>query len=772
MENVWPAALLFAEADTSSWPWLPLILGGVGVFIVLLCWLVPVVPFRLFLAVLGRTLYWVSGFGKTNVPRQGPVLLVCHPLHGLDFLWLVVTAPRRVRLLIPTGLTKSWLARACLRWIDAIVIDGDATPLDVEKAIQQAQMTLQKGGVIGLFTGTVILREGLSLSFSRFLEQLQTPNIPVVPVCVDQHWGSRFVAGGKQLRWTWPQHLFYTVEVSFGAASAATTAGDLVHAVQYLSAQAAITRNARRLPVHRQFVRMAARRPFLPCIIDSTLKRELSYGKTLAGAICLARLLRPLLGSAPNVALWLPPGIGGVVSNVALSLLGKTTVNLNYTSSASVIQSALKQSGSRFVITSRRFVGRVALDPGPGVELLFLEDLSPKISKFQQVRAFLAVVLLPGFLLDWSLGLRRHRLTDIATIMFSSGTTGEPKGILLSHGNLAGNVESMIQAARLERHDRILGVLPFFHSFGFTVTLWTPLQLGASTVYHADPRQAREIGELCRTYRCTIYLTTPTFLRFCLRKCDPADFRSLRLLICGAEKLPQSLADEFETRFGVRPLEGYGCTELTPVVAANLPDEEMGGVKRLFNKSGCIGPALAGIVGRFVHPETGEPVAVGEDGLLLVQGPNVMVGYLHRPEMTAQVVRDGWYVTGDMGRQDAEGFLRLTGRLSRFAKVGGEMVPLERIEDELHAILETSERICAVTCIPDEARGERLVVLHQQAAGLEIRLLCQQLGGRGLPNLWLPSERDFIPVPDLPVLGSGKVNLQRVKELALELSRR
>jgi acyl-[acyl-carrier-protein]-phospholipid O-acyltransferase/long-chain-fatty-acid--[acyl-carrier-protein] ligase len=294
--------------------------------------------------------------------------------------------------------------------------------------------------------------------------------------------------------------------------------------------------------------------------------------------------------------------------------------------------------------------------------------------------------------------------------------------------------------------------------------------VGASTVYHADPRQAREIGELARTRACTIYLTTPTFLRFCLKKCDEKDFQTVRLLICGAEKLSQSLARDFQQRFGVGPLEGYGCTELTPVTSTNLPDEELAGVKRINNRPGTIGPPIPGVAGRIVHPETRQEVGTGEEGLLLIYGPNVMRGYLHRPEQTREVLQDGWYVTGDMGRFDEFGYLTLTGRLSRFAKVGGEMVPLERIEEELHAILQTSERVCAVTCVPDEARGERLVVLHVRHDGLEVRQWCQDLGSRGLPSLWLPAERDFIPVPELPLLGSGKVNLKRVKELALELA--
>jgi acyl-[acyl-carrier-protein]-phospholipid O-acyltransferase/long-chain-fatty-acid--[acyl-carrier-protein] ligase len=296
--------------------------------------------------------------------------------------------------------------------------------------------------------------------------------------------------------------------------------------------------------------------------------------------------------------------------------------------------------------------------------------------------------------------------------------------------------------------------------------------VGASVIYHPDPRQSREIGELCRKHQCSIYVTTATFLRFCLRKCEPDDFRALRVLICGAEKLPVTLAQEFESKFGILPLEGYGCTELSPVASTNLPNLEVDGVRQISNKPGTVGQPIPGVVARVVHPDSREPLPIGAEGLLLIRGGNVMEGYLGRPEQTREVLDDGWYVTGDMARLDADGFITLTGRLSRFAKCGGEMVPLERIEEMLHEILGTSERVCAVTCVPDEARGERLIVLYLRQDGLEVRPWCQQLSSRGLPNLWVPSERDFFAVQELPVLGSGKLNLQGVKEMAVELTRK
>jgi acyl-[acyl-carrier-protein]-phospholipid O-acyltransferase/long-chain-fatty-acid--[acyl-carrier-protein] ligase len=339
---------------------------------------------------------------------------------------------------------------------------------------------------------------------------------------------------------------------------------------------------------------------------------------------------------------------------------------------------------------------------------------------------------------------------------------------MLSHRNLATNVESVVQAIDLGPKDRLLGILPFFHSFGYTVTIWVPILVGASVVYYPDPRQAGEIGQLCRTYRCTLHLSTATFLRFCLKRCEAGDFSTLRLLICGAEKLPQPLAQEFHEKFGVMPLEGYGCTELSPVAAANVPDWSGTGARQLGNKAGTIGRPIPGVAARIVDPDLFEPLPAGQEGLLLIYGGNVMMGYLGKQEATQKAIRDGWYVTGDIGKFDEDGFITLTGRLARFAKIGGEMVPLERIEEELNAILGVAERTCAVTSVPDVRRGERVVVLHLPLNGMDIRQLCQQLTNRGLPNLGLPSERDFFLIPEMPVLGSGKLDLRRVKELALE----
>lgn len=742
-----------------------------GLFVV--AWKRPAIIFRPLVWLITHTIYRITVFGRLNVPKQGAALLVCNHVSYIDWLLLLASQRRFIRFVIWAPYTNMWGIRHLLRWARVIPIDGAAGPRAVLHALRAASEALKAGDLVCIFAEGGLSRTGFLLPFHRGFEQiLKKSPVPIVPVCLDHVWGSIFSYRGGKILWKWPLEIPYPVSVSFGEPMPATSsAAEVRLAIQKLSADAAFARLDRRRPIHRQFVRTAARHPFRPCMGDSTLPKLLTYGRALTGAILMARKLRPLLGDAPMVGLWLPSSVGGALANVALAFLGKTSVNLNYTAGPDTIQSSVRQCGIRHVLTSRRFTAKMKLEPGPGVEPIYLEDIRQAITKAEGIRVLLAVVLLPGFILERLLGLHRVNLDDVATVIFSSGSTGEPKGVLLTHRNVAANAESMIQAIDLRLRDRVLGVLPFFHSFGYTVTLWAPLQIGTSVFYHPDPRQAKEIGEICRKKACTIFLTTPTFLRFCMRRCDPTDFRTLRILMCGAEKLPQALAKEFESKFSVLPLEGYGCTELSPAAAANIPDREVNGTRQVGTKPGTIGQPLPGIAARIVNADTFETLPPGQEGLLLIYGANVMKGYLDRPELTQQVIRDGWYVTGDIARFDEDGFITITGRLSRFAKVGGEMVPLERVEEELNALVGGGERACAVAAIPVEKRGERLVVLHVPLNGTDVSKLCQELGNRGLPNLWLPGERDFFQVPELPILGSGKIDLKRLKEIALEVTK-
>jgi acyl-[acyl-carrier-protein]-phospholipid O-acyltransferase/long-chain-fatty-acid--[acyl-carrier-protein] ligase len=767
-----PSLILLADLTGGPWPILAAVVLGLAALVFAL-WRWPMVFVRGFLWLVTHTVYRVRVAGLENVPKQGGALLVCNHLSYIDWLLVLAAQPRFIRFLVYAPYANRWGFRHLMRWAKVIPIDGSGGPRAILKALRAASDALAVGELVCIFAEGTLSRTGFLLPFHRGFEQiLKRSPAPVVPVCLDQVWGSVFSFAGGKFFWKLPRHLPYPVGVSFGPPLPATSSAATVRlAIQKLSAGWALRRSDELFPVHRRFVRMAARHPFRPCVFDPLRPEGITYGKALAMSVCFARWLRPVLGDEPMVGLWLPPGAGGVLGNAAVAFLGKTPVNLNYTAGTDNVQSAIRQCGIKHVVTSRRFTAKVKIDPGPGVELIFAEDVASQIGEGQKRRAFLAVLLLPGLILERLLGVHRHRLDDVATIIFSSGSTGEPKGVVLTHRNIAANAVSVVQAIQLRPADCLLGILPFFHSFGYTITLWSALQMGASMVYFPDPRAAKEIGELCKKHRCTLFVSTATFLRFCLKRCQADEFASLRLLVCGAEKLPPQMAQEFDEKFGVRPLEGYGCTELSPVASTNLPDRVIDGVRYVLNKSGSIGQPIPGVAVKVVNPDDyAEELPPGREGLLLVHGANVMRGYLGRDELTCKAVLDGpWYVTGDMARIDEDGFIFLTGRLSRFAKVGGEMVPLEKVEEELQALLGTCDRVLAVTCVPDESRGERLVVLYTSLTGHDPRGLSRGLMGRGLPNLWVPGERDFFPVHDLPVLGSGKLDLKRVKEMALEV---
>jgi acyl-[acyl-carrier-protein]-phospholipid O-acyltransferase/long-chain-fatty-acid--[acyl-carrier-protein] ligase len=354
-------------------------------------------------------------------------------------------------------------------------------------------------------------------------------------------------------------------------------------------------------------------------------------------------------------------------------------------------------------------------------------------------------------------------------VIFSSGSTGDPKGVPLTHYNVSSNIEQLGQMFALNSRDCFLGVLPYFHSFGFTGTLCLPAALGCGVVFHSNPLEARAVGDLVQRFQATFLLATPTFIQIYARGCAPEQFGSIQTALVGAEKLPERVADGFTEKFGIRPMEAYGCTECSPAVTVSTRDFRAAGFRQVGGKRGSIGLPLPGLSVRIVDPDTGAPLPANESGLLLVKGPNVMNGYLGLPEKTAEVLRDGWYHTGDIARVDDDGFLVITDRLSRFSKIGGEMVPHIKVEDLLHEFAAATEQTFAVTGLPDERKGERLAVLHTLSEA-EIKSCLEQLTDADIPNLWKPRSDDFFPIDALPYLGSGKLDLAQIRELARSFS--
>jgi acyl-[acyl-carrier-protein]-phospholipid O-acyltransferase/long-chain-fatty-acid--[acyl-carrier-protein] ligase len=467
------------------------------------------------------------------------------------------------------------------------------------------------------------------------------------------------------------------------------------------------------------------------------------------------------------VGILLPPCVPGALVNYAALLMGKVPVNLNYTANDEVLASCARQCNLQTVVTSKAFLEKVKVTV-PGKTIL-LEDLADKPGFAEKILALVMTWTLPTRLLENALGRRKEgSLDDLATVIFSSGSTGDPKGVMLTHFNIASNVEQMGQTFAFYGSDRILGILPFFHSFGFTGTLAAPAMLGIGVVYHPNPLDAKAIGELVQKYHVTFLLATPTFLQMYIRACEPENFGSLQFVMTGAEKLPERVAQAFEDKFGIRPLEAYGATECSPAVAVNTHDFRAAGFRQVGAKRGKIGHPLPGISVRVVDPDTMQPLPVSQPGLLLVRGPNIMKGYIGRPEKTAEVLRDGWYVTGDIAALDEDGFLTITDRLTRFSKIGGEMVPHIKVEEKLHDLAGVTEQCFAVTGVPDEKKGERLVVLTTLADD-KLKPVIEKLSASDLPNLWKPRPDQFFHIDALPYLGTGKLDLRKVRELGLKM---
>ncbi len=385
-----------------------------------------------------------------------------------------------------------------------------------------------------------------------------------------------------------------------------------------------------------------------------------------------------------NAGILLPASAGGALANLAVALAGKTAVNLNFTTGRAGMERSAKQAGLKILITSREFLAKGKIDPPGMLDLVFLEDLKAGIKPSDRWLSLLLAFLAPIRMLERRCGAeKKPDVDDTATVIFSSGSTGDPKGVVLSHFNIGSNIEAISQVYRVLPADRLMGILPFFHSFGYTM-FWFAANSGMGMICHPSPLDAAMIGSLVERFRGTVLLATPTFLQLYQRRCTPAQFGSLRLILVGAEKLPESVGLSFEDAFGIRPMEGYGLTECSPVVAVNSFDWREPGYFQPGSRRGYVGQPLPGVLVNVVSNETGQTLGPDEQGLVLVKGPNVMRGYLGRDDLTKAAFRDGWYVTGDQGLLSEDGFLKITGRLSRFSKIGGEMVPHVLIEEILN----------------------------------------------------------------------------------------
>jgi acyl-[acyl-carrier-protein]-phospholipid O-acyltransferase / long-chain-fatty-acid--[acyl-carrier-protein] ligase len=728
--------------------------------------LLPDSLLRLALWMLTHSLYRIRVEGRDNIPEKGGALFVSNHMSWVDALLLIASTDRPIRFLMYEPNYRKPFVRPFARLLGCIPISSEQRPRDLVHSLRTATNAIASGDVVCIFAEGQMTRIGQMLPFRRGFERIMKGvDAPIIPVSLDNVWGSIFSFERGRYLWKLPRRIPYPVTVSFGAPMPAqSTAFEVRQSVQELQTAAYTHRKKRMRTLGRLFLGTARRHPFRFAMADARV-RKMSFHLARTRTVFLARRLKPHWKDQRMVGILLPPSVAGALINFAAVLCGKVPVNLNYTASAEILAACARQCELRIIVTSRAFLERVKIEVP--VEAIFVEDLAAQPRFTEKIAALLMSWCFPARLLERALGQhKRAGLDDLATVVFSSGSTGDPKGVMLSHYNLVSNIDQVAQTFMLRPGDRVLGVLPFFHSFGFTVTLWMPAARGVGVIYHPNPLDLGAISEIARNYKITFLLATPTFLQAYLRRCSPEDFGSVQLVMVGAEKLPERLAQAFEDRFGIRPLEGYGCTECSPVVTVNTRDFRAPGFRQTGAKRGKIGHPLPGVSVRIADPETLALLPLGQAGLLLVAGPNIMQGYLGKPEKTAEVLRDGWYVTGDIASLDEDGFIEITDRLSRFSKIGGEMVPHIKIEEKLHELAEATEQTFVVTAVPDEKKGERLIVLHNLPEE-KLKGVLDKLGNCGLPNLWLPRPNQFFHTSEFPHLGTGKLDLRRIRDLAV-----
>ena len=712
---------------------------------------------------LARIVYRVTTTGRDSLPAGGFLLLPNH-ITWVDAIVLQLASPRPIRFIIEETYYRKKLLHPFLRLIGCIPI----TQRRAKDAMRDAAERIRAGEIVCLFPEGQLSRSGTLLRLRRGYELIaRRAEAPVVPVWLDQLWGSIFSFQGGRFFTKWPRSFPYDVLVAFGkplhadAADIATVREELLKLGEACYSQ----RPALRGHLGYSCLCGLKRRPFQTVITDGLDHTKLSRGKLLGVAIALARHLR-LRCPERRIGIVLPPGKGGVLANLAVVLAGKVPVNLNFTSAREAIQSAQSQAGLKTIISARAMAKKLEDFPWTP-EVLNLDEVLPGM-KPAIICWWLVSFITPAPLLARLLHIPRVGDREEAILLFTSGSSGAPKGVALTHRNILGNVSQFAVLLDAGSETLIVASLPFFHSFGCTVTLWYPLVEGVKIVTYPSPLEAAKIAQIVQRYAATVMFATPTFLRAYLRKAEPEQLQSLRLVITGAEKLPTDIANAFEERFGKAVFEGYGLTETSPVLSVNLPDPKPrrpGDAVQPSRRLGSTGKLAPGIAAEIRDPENDRKLTLHDTGMLWVRGPNIFDGYLDDPVRSAEVLKDGWFKTGDLGRFDEDGFLFIEGRLSRFSKIAGEMVPHEMIEQKILSALKLdaqAERVLTIMGVPDEAKGEALVLLT--SIEIDVQQLRAALREADVPNLWVP--RTIRRVESIPLLASGKLDLGKCKELA------
>ncbi|HEY9071072.1 MAG TPA: AMP-binding protein [Candidatus Ozemobacteraceae bacterium] len=723
---------------------------------------------------LARTLIprlWdVRARGLEHLPATGGAILVCNRTTSFDALLLMAILPRHLHFIVSATEMKRPVLGPLLRLFGAIPLETGQGRRRLQRSIRRAATFAARGRLVCLFAEGDLTRTGMLLPFRRGFERLiRERPVPLIPACLESRWASPMAVDAAFVSGRWPPFRF-PVHARIGVPLAPGTPLVRIRStIQELGCD--LWREAaEEFPPLTALLVRRMRSGFWKQIAADPQCEGITRWGLMSGAVAWAHAWHPLWAGQANVAILLPPGIPAAMANICLALSGRGSVNLNYTAGAANMVSALRQAGVRTMLTSRRFAAKIGFNIPQDITVVEVDEERARLDLFfRLVAAFFALSAPLSWLEAWCGAERRTGAGDVVTTIFTSGSTGEPKGVPLTHRNIVSDSYGTSLYLKTSDADSLIGILPLFHSFGY-MFLWYALIQGIQVVFHPTPLEAGPIGDAIERYRITLLISTPTFLQLYLKKVSPEKFRSLRLVLTGAEKLPDRLARAFGERFGIRPIEGYGTSECAPVVSTSVLEPPSGRVRQTGYRRGFIGHPLPGIAVRIVDPDTWAPLPNRQPGLMLVKGPNVMSGYLNRPSETAAVLKDGWYATGDIAFVDDDGFLRITDRLSRFSKIGGEMIPHGRVEEALQEAAGAEARVFAVTSVADARRGESLAVLHTLPEA-ELLPVLAKLQMMGLPNLYIPKREQYYRVDALPMLGTGKLDLKGMKQVAAARAR-
>jgi len=727
---------------------------------------------RYIVRMIVRMRYKVDVFGVENIQSQRGVLLLGNHVSFLDWAILQIAYPRQIRFVIDRVYFSKWYLKPFLKFAKVIPISSRGS----RNALSEVSKALNAGQIVAIFPEGHISRNGHLDEFRSGFEMAakDVKDAVIIPFYLRGLWEDNFSYASKKLKNTRDKD----ISVSFGKPmDINSNATEVKRAVFELSINAWQEYSKNLKPIAEAWIENLSDNPAKIAAADST-GVELSKTRFATAVFLFGKKLKSML-KEQNIGLILPSTAGGLIANMATLSLGKTIVNLNYSAGTPSLKSAIELADIKRVITSKQFISKLSAkgfdlsEVLESVEVIYLEDVKATIGKLESIKTLLAVKFLPISMLK-ALYIKSAKISDTAAILFSSGSEGTPKGIELTHQNIMGNIKQIMVLINPTDDDVVLGTLPIFHSFGLTVTSLAPLVEDVTVACHPDPTDGLGVAQLCAKYNATFMFGTATFYGLYIRnrKINPLMFKSLKMVVAGAEKLPKKVRDDFKAKFGHEIYEGYGATETTPVAGVNVPDVLMvddGYRVHIGNKAGTVGLPVPGSSFKIVDPDSFKELPIGEAGMILIGGTQIMKGYIKNEAKTKEVIKiiDGirWYVTGDKGKLDNDGFLTIIDRYSRFAKIGGEMISLGLVEGEILKALSQEDRIC-LAAVPDSKKGEKIVLMLE--GDLEVDELKAKIKELKLNPMFVPSL--YYKVEEIPKLGSGKTDLKGAKKMALELS--